>query len=71
MARQTTLPFSAEAKPRKTADAELKLMANLWPILETLTAAGRRRVLFVPERPPRREATLTAGETLEASGAGS
>lgn len=69
MAKQTIL-LSADAKPqRKTADTELKMMGKLWPMLAGLTAAGRRRVLsYLNDR--HAEATLTAGETLEASSVG-
>lgn len=69
MAKQIILPSTDAAKPRKTADTELKLMGKLWPMLAGLTAAGRRRVLsYLNDR--HAEATLTAGETLEASSVG-
>lgn len=69
MAKTATVTPIEEPKTRKSSDPELKLMAKLWPPLAALTAAGRRRVLsYLNDR--HAEATLTAGESLEASSAG-
>lgn len=51
-------------KPRKSADAELKMMAKLWPQLASLPNYSRKRVLDYLNS--RHQETLEKPFTLEA-----